>query len=309
MGAGKQWRQLTGSTNPCLLTGPSQGCDDPIQEWKKEGVMKGTKAALALLIVARFMGLALSCYAQPSISQDKIPFNVPVNVRGKIEGLYSLDPLKRAQAAADLGLMGQGAAPAIPFLIGMFGDEALVVEDPPGTFRHLRYPVDTANTSPAAQAVKALVKIGKPAVEPLIARLTSEDWIVRGYAVAALGGIEDPRAVKPLITALKDENRVVRINIIIALGRIKSSPSVNPLIAALEDNEWLVRRHAARSLGELGDPRAIQPLVNALEGKGFHTAAAAAGALKKITGQDFGPDPEKWRKWWEENRGTFRKPR
>lgn len=108
--------------------------------------MKGIKAALVLLIVAHLIGAGLTRYAQPNISKDNIPPDVPADVREKIEALYSPDPLERAEAAAHLGLTGHRAAPAIPFLIGMFGDEALLVEDPPGSFRHPRYPVDAANT-------------------------------------------------------------------------------------------------------------------------------------------------------------------
>jgi hypothetical protein len=33
--------------------------------------------------------------------------------------------------------------------------------------------------------------------------------------------------------------------------------------------------------------------------------ARAARALRKITGKDFGKDPEKWQKWWEENKVMF----
>jgi HEAT repeat protein len=112
--------------------------------------------------------------------------------------------------------------------------------------------------------------------------------------------------VNPLTHALKDENRVVRTNATIALGRTKDSRSVNSLIATLKDEEWLVRRYAARSLGELRATRAIKPLIDALDDKGFRATAAAAEGLRKITGQDLGLDPEKWRKWWEEK---FRKDR
>ena len=84
---------------------------------------------------------------------------------------------------------------------------------------------------------------------------------------------------------------------------------MNSLIATLKDEEWLVRRYAARSLGELRATRAIKPLINALDDEGFRATAAAAKALRKITGQDLGLDPEKWREWWEENKEKFRKDR
>ena len=58
---------------------------------------------------------------------------------------------------------------------------------------------------------KALVKIGKPAVEPLIVALTDEDVGVRVMAAEALGQIRDLRAVEPLIDVLRNEkNECVR---------------------------------------------------------------------------------------------------
>jgi HEAT repeat protein len=62
-------------------------------------------------------------------------------------------------------------------------------------------------------AAEALVKIGAPAMEPLIAALKdkdSKDSDVRQAAAEALGEIKDPRAVEPLIAALKDEVSNVR---------------------------------------------------------------------------------------------------
>ena len=49
------------------------------------------------------------------------------------------------------------------------------------------------------------MKIGAPAVEPLIAALRDKDWHVREGAAEALGWIKDPSAVEPLIGALKDK--------------------------------------------------------------------------------------------------------
>jgi HEAT repeat protein len=60
---------------------------------------------------------------------------------------------------------------------------------------------------------EALVKIGAPAMEPLIAALKdkdSKDSDVCQAAAEALGEIKDPRAVEPLIAALKDEDSDVR---------------------------------------------------------------------------------------------------
>jgi hypothetical protein len=53
--------------------------------------------------------------------------------------------------------------------------------------------------------MKAIHKIGKPAVEPLLEELKNEDPEMRKWAAVALGGIKDSRAVEPLVTAIKKE--------------------------------------------------------------------------------------------------------
>ena len=77
------------------------------------------------------------------------------------------------------------------------------------------------------------VKLGEPAVEPLINALKDEDSGVRWKAAEALEEIGDERAVEPLINALKDEDSGVR-------------------------------EGAAEALGEIGDERAVEPLINCL---------------------------------------------
>jgi len=64
-----------------------------------------------------------------------------------------------------------------------------------------------------------LVKMGEPAVEPLIQALKDEDIFVREAAVEALGKIGDKRAVEPLIHVL-DYARVRQDKVVTALEKI-----------------------------------------------------------------------------------------
>jgi HEAT repeat protein len=83
-------------------------------------------------------------------------------------------------------------------------------------------------------AVEALVKIGKPAVESLIRLLgDKEDKHVSGdgCAIEALGKIGKP-AVESLIQALGNED--VKESAAIALGKIGDACAVEPLMNALE---------------------------------------------------------------------------
>lgn len=86
------------------------------------------------------------------------------------------------------------------------------------------------------EVIPALVKIGKPAVEPLIAALTAESEWVRSLAAETLGIIGDRRAVDALINLLQDDDESVK-----------------------------VKTYAAEALGKIGDPRAIRPITALLK--------------------------------------------
>jgi HEAT repeat protein len=87
-------------------------------------------------------------------------------------------------------------------------------------------------TLDAEQAREELVKIGDPAVQPLIAALKDKDPHIRGGAALALGEIKDSRAIDPLIAALRDENAGTRSAAVAALGEIKDARAMDALIAA-----------------------------------------------------------------------------
>jgi HEAT repeat protein len=132
-------------------------------------------------------------------------------------------------------------------------------------------------------AVEALVKIGAPAIEPLIAALQDEDEGLHNAAAAALARF-GPEAVEPLLAALK-VGHVIRIRIRIARALVNLGlPAVEPLIAALKDSKMGLRGDVAIALGQLGDARAVEPLIAALKDndKDVGNAVAVANALDRL---------------------------
>ena len=79
-------------------------------------------------------------------------------------------------------------------------------------------------------AQEALIDIGSPAVEPLIAALERNDEKVGRRAAFALGQIGDPRAIEPLIAALDHRHRDVRRAAALALARFDDPRVVETLI-------------------------------------------------------------------------------
>jgi hypothetical protein len=104
-------------------------------------------------------------------------------------------------------------------------------------------------------AVDALIAVGSPAVEELIAALSKSLYpIVRRRAALILGGIRDLRAVEPLTQALKDDPESwVRECAAKGLGQLRTRQAVPALqFASHEDPDHKVRRGAQIALEQLG---------------------------------------------------------
>jgi len=152
-------------------------------------------------------------------------------------------------------------------------------------------------------SMAALVQIGDPAVEPLIAAMENPNPKVRAEVAWGLGMLRDPRAVEALLKASEDDNQEVRRNALTALGLIRDGRAVGTLIVALEDEasaedakEALVpigepavaplllalkdatgrkRRDILWVLGMIRDKRAMKPLIGALEDEDPETRSVA----------------------------------
>jgi HEAT repeat protein len=96
--------------------------------------------------------------------------------------------------------------------------------------------------------LNALIKIGNPAVNPLIDTLTEID--TAHLAIEALGEIGDIRAIEPLTKLFKHENTGPnnRARIVEALGKINHPQIIDPLIEALTDENEAVFLGAIKSL-------------------------------------------------------------
>lgn len=110
--------------------------------------------------------------------------------------------------------------------------------------------------------LRALGKVKDERVlDPLMVQLKSDEF--HDYASDALVELGQP-AVERLVAALKDKDEQVRKQAIIALGEIKAPSAVDPLIEMLKDEDWFTRLSAAAALEEIRDERgreAIKPLL------------------------------------------------
>jgi HEAT repeat protein len=214
------------------------------------------------------------------------------------------------QAAA--GALGEIGAPAVEPLIAALKDGDWWVRGAAAkALRKIGWKPDKSEAGAhyliAQGKWDECVKIGAPAVEPLIAAFKDGDLDVRRAAAGALGAIGDARAVEPLIAALKDGDFDVRWAAARALGEIGDARAVEPLIAALKDEVSHRRWAAAEALGKIGwkpdkseagahyliaqrkwdecvkiGAPAVEPLIAALKDRGSGVRKAAAEALVRL---------------------------
>jgi len=111
-------------------------------------------------------------------------------------------------------------------------------------------------------AIRALGKIKDERVlDPLINQLRSDEF--GEDATDALVDLGSP-AVDKLVAALSDRDENTRKQAVIALGRIQDPAALDPLIEKLNDKDWYTRLTAAAALEKIGDERgreAIKPLL------------------------------------------------
>ena len=116
------------------------------------------------------------------------------------------------------------------------------------------------------RALKALMQMGRPAVEALAEALDDDRLRVRQGVLEALEMIGEP-AVLPLLKVLEAGNPRARWRAAEALGRLGDVRSVPYLVRALQDYTLDVRWKAAESLGMIGDRRCMEALIEAPTGR------------------------------------------
>jgi phycocyanobilin lyase subunit beta len=121
------------------------------------------------------------------------------------------------------------------------------------------------NPGAAVAAVDGLIRIGEPAVEPILAQLDGHNYTARAWAIRALAGIGDPRGLVTLLgAATADFALSVRRAAAKGLGSMKwhwfpadlleiaqEEALESLLFVAQQDDEWIVRYAAVVGLHNL----------------------------------------------------------
>jgi HEAT repeat protein len=126
---------------------------------------------------------------------------------------------------------------------------------------------DAENAGKRNSATEALVRVGAPAIGPIVDRLRREsDVDVRLSLVNLLGDLRSAEGFDMLLEILDGENDInVASSVVSSLGKYRDAAALPALLRVLQREDLWLKFHAIEALGEIGDRTAlpaILPLYN-----------------------------------------------
>lgn len=207
-----------------------------------------------------------------------------------LEQVGTADRQQREYVIAALGTLK--AVPAVAPLGRVLADRALErryvaawalgeIASPEGV-PALLAALDDPNQEVRRYATRALIKINRPAVGPLLTHLRGAGGEGAAGAIRALGDIADPAALDVLLAQVAGEHRAEAF---LALGKLRDPRAEATLITGLADVDARVRMNAAMALGPLGGPQAAKALKRSLDDEVHVVREWSARSLEMITGE------------------------
>ena len=237
---------------------------------------------------------ATEAEAQPPVVEEKVKDEVEI----QLDLLKDKDWFRRKDAAITLGEMGDARAIA-PLLTALRDSEWNVREAAQDALAQIGPPaVDSLIKALREYQIRTFViqVLGKikdeRVLDPLMLQLRNEEF--KDVATKALIEVGLP-AVERLMAVLNDKDKNVRKHAVTALGEIGISEAVEPLIDATRDEDWTVRLQAIAALDLIGDDRA-KPVIKALMKDPDFAVQMRAERIMwewKKKGQPVGPEEER----------------
>ena len=106
-----------------------------------------------------------------------------------------------------------------------------------------------------------------------------------------------------LKTARRPEQAIPILRALAGRDAFDAGDALPVLIRFLTSSDWGVRVAAGHALAVAAEPASIPPLIRALtkEQKASRAQRELTRALTKLTGQNLGPYPDAWKKWWRDH--------
>jgi HEAT repeat protein len=122
---------------------------------------------------------------------------------------------------------------------------------------------DPENAGKRNSATEALIRIGSPAIEPIIDRLgIAEDVDVRLSLVNLLGDLRSPEGFRTLLSMLPEEQDInIASSMVSSLGKYHDASALPLLIRCLQKEDLWLKFHVVEALGEIGDRAALPAIL------------------------------------------------
>jgi len=101
-----------------------------------------------------------------------------------------------------------------------------------------------------------------------------------------------------LLAAVRDTNRPSRDGAVRALAAFRGDDVRRALETCVADHDEAVSSAAAAALERRGDERSVRPLIGALVTSRGASRTRIVAALRQLTGESLGSEPEPWQAWW-----------
>jgi hypothetical protein len=160
--------------------------------------------------------------------------------------------------------------------------------------------------------LRALARIGQPAVPFLAVRTNDGDAQIRAYATRLLGEIPSPDSAQAIARRVMDTDADVRRAALDAGKMLSVDEDARSVLrdrvaAIAEDANGTVdaRVAAIEALAHFRDEKAVPRLLR-LVVKEDEVGSSAQWALGVVTRQGFGRDKAAWETWWKDNGSRHR---
>jgi hypothetical protein len=141
-------------------------------------------------------------------------------------------------------------------------------------------------------------------LEGLRALVADGFWLARAEAALGLMRLKDPKLPTSLRPMLADPSAKARIAALDAVSTAGSAAErcLSAVADNLDHSSWQVRSAAAECLGGIGSMAGVDPLLARMTNEAGRIRKDCHEALKRVTKDDLGLNPENWAKWWKRER-------
>lgn len=144
----------------------------------------------------------------------------------------------------------------------------------------------------------AVARMQAPQVVPTLRKAADAGPALRRLrAIEAIGRSSADGSAGALLTLSADADASIRTAALTALST-KGETVAGTVESALADPAFTVRSAAISTLGRLGLRRSVVPLCSAMRASDGRLVDDCVLALRNITGQRFGAQPERYEAWW-----------